>query len=243
MTVPSERPAPFEGFPGIGKATAIPNLFFTAVLPRLEEPGDLLAFLWVARLVQELPAEPRCVSAEDVWAHEPARISFETLARGRPSLEAGLARCLQLRALLALEARTGASAEAVYFINNPASRRAIARLRAGQLQLRPGVSVAPLRAPEERPGIFRLYEEHIGTITPLIAEKLVEAEAAYPPDWIEDAFREAAELNVRNWRYIQRMLENWALEGRPHETPGRDPVEDAKRRFLGGTLGHIPRYR
>ncbi|GIW19592.1 MAG: primosomal replication protein N [Tepidiforma sp.] len=242
MTSPADRAA-FDGFPGIGKATAIPNLFFTAVLPKLTAPGDLLAFLWVARLVQELPAEPRCVTADAIWEHEPARLSFETLAGGRPGLEAGLQRCLQLRALLALEARTAAGAETFYFVNNPASRRAIARARAGRLELRPGAAVAPLRAPEERPGIFRLYEEHIGTITPLVAEKLAEAESVYPPEWIEAAFREAAELNVRNWRYIQRMLENWALEGRPDETPGRDALEDAKRRYLGGSLGHIARYR
>jgi DnaD/phage-associated family protein len=241
--MPAEQPTRFTGFPGIGKATAIPNLFFTAILPRLQEPGDLLAFLWVARLVQERPAEPRYVTIDEIWQHEAARTSFETLAAGRPSLEAGLQRCLQLGALLAVEARTGAASDVLYFLNTPASRRTIARARAGQLELRPGTAIAPLSAPEARPGIFRLYEEHIGTITPLIAEKLIEAEAAYPPDWIEDAFREAAELNVRNWRYIQRMLENWALEGRPDETPGRDPLEDTKRRFLGGNLGHIARYR
>jgi DnaD/phage-associated family protein len=233
----------FQGFPGIGKATAIPNLFFTAVLPRLSRPGELLAFLWVARLAQELPSEPRCLTADAIWEHEPARISFETLADGRPSLDAGLQACLSLRALLAVQVSGPAGPEALYFVNNPASRRSITRARAGQIELRPGSVVAPLRAPEERPGIFRLYEEHIGTITPMIGEKLAQAEATYPPDWIEAAFREAAELNVRNWRYIQRMLENWALEGRPDETPGRDSLEDAKRRFLGGSLGHVVRYR
>ncbi|PFG72826.1 DnaD domain-containing protein [Tepidiforma thermophila] len=242
MTTSSNHDA-FAGFPGIGKATAIPNLFFATVLPRMDAPGDLLAFLWVARLTQELKAEPRCVSADAIWAHEPARRSFERLAGGRPGLDAGLQRCLELRALLALEVRGPGGPEALYFVNTPAARRSIARALAGELELRPGAAVAPLRAREERPGIFRLYEEHIGTITPLVAEKLVEAEAAYPPDWIEDAFREAAERNIRNWRYIQRMLETWALEGRPDETTGRDALEDAKRRFLGGPFGNIARYR
>lgn len=241
--MPADQPSTFPGFPGIGKATAIPNLFYTAILPRLQHPGDLLAFLWVARLAQEQPAQPSGVTADQIWEHEAARISFQTLAAGRPSLEAGLQHCLQLGALIAVQAHTPTTSQTLYLLNTPASRRTIARARAGQLQLRPGASIAPLHAPRTPPGIFQLYEEHIGTITPLIAEKLVEAEATYPPDWIHDAFREAAERNVRNWRYIQRMLENWALEGRPHETPQRDPLEDTKRRYLGGKLGHIPRHR
>ncbi|MGI6380667.1 MAG: DnaD domain protein [Anaerolineae bacterium] len=39
-------------------------------------------------------------------------------------------------------------------------------------------------------------------LQPLIAEQLQQAEADYPPEWIEDAFRIAVESNVRNWRYI-----------------------------------------
>lgn len=234
----------FTGFPGIGKATAIPNLFFTDVLPRLETPGALLAFLWVARLVQEQRGDaPRCVSADEVWSHPAARASFETLGNGRDGLDQGLARCVELRALLGLELTGGQAPEAVYFVNNPSSRRAVARARSGELRIRPATAARPLALREERPGIFRLYEEHIGTITPMIGDRLVEAEETYPPEWIEDAFREAAELNIRNWRYIERILRTWAEEGRPNETAGRDSFEDQKRRYLGGTLGHIVRYR
>lgn len=233
---------PFGGFPGIGKATAIPNLFFTAVLPELKQPGELLAFLWAARLIQEQRQEPRCVTADDIWGQPAARQSFETMAGGRDGLEAGLARCLELRALLALQL-SGAAMEVVYFVNNPASRRSIARARAGELRIRPETTAAPLVLREQRPSIFRLYEEYIGTITPIIGDRLVEAEDAYPPEWIEDAFREAAELNVRNWRYIEKMLKNWAEEGRPNETPGPDSFEDQKRRYLGGPFGHVVRYR
>ncbi len=233
----------FSGFPGIGKATAIPNLFYTAVLPELREPGELLAFLWAARLVQEQRAEPRCVTATEIWGQPAAQASFEAMGGGFDGLERGLARCCEIRALLALRVTGRATDEVVYFVNNPASRRAIARVRAGELRVRPETTAAPLVLREQRPSIFRLYEEHIGTITPMIGDRLVEAEDAYPSDWIEDAFREAAELNVRNWRYIEKMLKNWAEEGRPNETPGPDSFEDQKRRYLGGPLGHVVRYR
>ena len=233
--------ATFEGFPGIGKATAIPNTFFSAVLPAMREPGDLLAFLWVARLVQEQQDEARFVTAEQVWALPDAASTFEALAGGRESLERGLPACVELGALLALDLAGGGSEETVYFVNNPTSRRAVARARGGDLELRPG-AIAYEPQPTRRPNIFHLYEEHVGTITPLVAERLLVAAEQYPQQLIESAFREAAERNVRNWRYIERILQRWSEGNQEHETSGRDPVELRRRRFLGdGAAGSASR--
>jgi len=233
--------AAFSGFPGIARATAIPNVFFSTVLPRLEAPGDLLAFLWVARLVQEQRAEARYVTPAEVWAAEGASESFAQMAGGRPALERGLLRCVEVGALLSVRLVGEGSAQPVYFVNNPSSRRALARARAGELQLRPGTAVEAIET-ESRPGIFRLYEENIGTITPLVAERLLAAAEDFPYEMIEAAFREAAELNRRNWRYVERILQNWAQEGRPHETSRRDSSPGADRRdFHGGPA--VARYR
>ena len=73
----------------------------------------------------------------------------------------------------------------------------------------------------ERPNIFQLYEANIGLLTPLIAEELKEAEASYPEPWIQEAFQEAVERNKRSWRYIARILERWAQEGKDDGEPGR----------------------
>ena len=235
--------APFEGFPGIGKATAIPNTFYSAVLPEMREPGDLLAFLWVARLVQEQQGEARFLTADQVWAVPDAASTFEALAGGRESLERGLASCVELGALLALDLAGGGQQETVYFVNNPASRRAVARARGGDLELRSG-AIAYEPQPIRRPNIYHLYEEHVGTITPLVAERLLAAAEEYPQHLIESAFREAAERNVRNWKYIERMLQNWSEGNRQHEASGRDSVELRRRRFLGdGAAGPTSRPR
>lgn len=226
----------FNGFPGIGQGTVVPNLFFAAVLPEMRTPGALLAFLWVSRLLQEKRGSGRFVSASEIWGQPAAQQSFETLAGGEKGLNLGLSECVELRALLAVGVRRAGSEEVLYLSNDPSSRRTIARARAGELTLRPDSIVVPIEPKERRPGIFRLYEENIGTITPIVGDRLVEAQDRYPADWIEDAFREAAELNARNWRYIETILRNWAEEGRPHETPGRDSLEDRKRKYLGGAL-------
>jgi DnaD/phage-associated family protein len=66
----------------------------------------------------------------------------------------------------------------------------------------------------ERPNIYVLYEQNIGLLTPIMAEKLQEAEGRYPREWVEAAFEEAVLNNKRNWRYIERILERWTAEGR-----------------------------
>jgi DnaD/phage-associated family protein len=73
----------------------------------------------------------------------------------------------------------------------------------------------------ERPNVFRLFEQNVGLVTPLIADQLIEALELYPEAWIAEAIDEAVGYNRRNWRYIQRILERWATEGRGDETDQR----------------------
>jgi DnaD/phage-associated family protein len=206
----------------------------------MREPGELLAFLWVARLTQQQRGEHRFVEAGQIWAASGAAESFESLAGGRGGLERGLVACAVSGALLSLRLAGPGGEETVYFVNNPASRRAVGRARAGELRLKPE-TVAIATPVEPRPGIFRLYEENVGTITPLVGERLLEAVELYPQLWIEEAFRTAAELNVRNWKYIERILKRWGEEGRGDEGAEGDSFEDRKRRYLGGSLGPAAR--
>ena len=97
---------------------------------------------------------------------------------------------------------------------------------------------------EEKPNIFALYEQNIGLLTPMIAEELKEAEKLYPVSWIEEAFKEAVSLNKRNWRYISRILERWASEGKDSGEFRRDskrrersrPIHQGKIRTPGQAL-------
>jgi len=61
--------------------------------------------------------------------------------------------------------------------------------------------------------IFKLYEQEIGLITPLIADQLSEAEKDYPAEWFAPAFQEAARNNVRTWSYASAILKRWKIEG------------------------------
>jgi DnaD/phage-associated family protein len=87
--------------------------------------------------------------------------------------------------------------------------------------------------------IFVLYEQNIGIITPMIAEELQEAKKLYPPQWIEEAFREAVTLNKRSWRYIARILERWASEGKDSGKHRRHIKKIDPDRYIKGKYGHL----
>jgi DNA replication protein len=87
--------------------------------------------------------------------------------------------------------------------------------------------------------IFALYEKNIGIITPMIAEELKDADKLYPPQWIEEAFKEAVTLNKRSWKYIARILERWASEGKDSGEYRRDVKKDGSDKYIKGRYGHL----
>jgi len=116
---------------------------------------------------------------------------------------------------------------------------AVARLRGEEMPPAAAEGVR-LQFSRHRPGIFELYEQNIGVITPLLAEQLAEAERLYPAAWIEEAFTEAVSYNKRNWKYISRILENWAAKGRDDGTRGQNsdrPIDSGK--YRSGKYAHL----
>lgn len=81
------------------------------------------------------------------------------------------------------------------------------------------------RVRSSRPDIYTLYEQNIGALTPILSERLREAEKLYPAAWVEEAFAEAVNYNRRSWAYIIRILENWVTNGRERNQTGDRPTE------------------
>lgn len=89
------------------------------------------------------------------------------------------------------------------------------------------------------PNIFTLYEQNIGIITPMIAEELKESEKRYSPQWIEQAFKEAVVANKRSWRYIARILEIWASQGKKNGTHWQNTKKGNSDKYISGKYGHL----
>ena len=226
----SDHPHRLRGFPAGAHATVIPNLFFSDVLPEIEDPAELLVTAYAFFAVGRRPASERWLTLEQLGAEGPLLRSLDRLpGRSQAALARGLAAAVARGTIV----RGETAGEERYAINSPAGRRALS-LAAVTEEFAVAVTSA-----EPPPNIYALYEETIGTISPLIADELRAAEEEYPQEWIDTAFREAAAQNRRSWRYVARILERWRDEGRHDAAVGRDP--GARRDLAGRYRGLIHR--
>jgi DNA replication protein len=241
---------PFAGFPKPKDVTVLPNEFFEQLLPQVDDLAELKVLLHIIGLLQKQKGWPRCVSRSHLGSDELLSQSLGAIGDLRSVgavLDQGLERASQRGALLRLTVRDGDQAEEWYLLNTERSRGLVRDLRGGgeeatALRKRLGTTEAAEVEPA-RSNVFALYEENVGLLTRLIAEELMEAEAAYPEVWIEEAFRIAVASNKRNWRYIKAILGRWAAEGREDGTFKRHPGEvyDPDR-YLKGEFGHLFRH-
>jgi len=223
----------FAGFPaGKQPYTPVPNIFFSELLPDMDHLAELKVTLHIFWLLTQKKGVRRYVSSEELAAD--GRLLAGLSAPGVSSLEAmgdALDRAVARGTLLRVTSGGSSDRRDWYFVNSEKGRRAVADLLAGKWS--PAEAGQALQLQAQRPNIFVLYEQNIGPLTPLLAEQLMEAENTYPASWIEDAFREAVELNKRSWRYVQRILERWATEGKKDEASRRGDNQD-RRRFIEG---------
>lgn len=215
----------FVGFPaGALKSTPLPNLFFSAVLPQVESLSELKVTLHILWLLHQKKGFPRYVTLRELSGDGILMSGLKRAGRSAAdALREGLELAVQRQTLLHLVAEIGESQEDLYFLNTDKGRQLVGKLRSGEIDIGQVVRspVDTVVARVDRPNIFALYEQNIGLLTPIIADELREAENTYPADWIEDAFKQAVAYNRRNWKYIQRILERWAMEGKSDEETWR----------------------
>jgi len=236
----------FEGFPAGALATAIPNLFFTAVLPRISDPAELVVSLYFFFAHGRKKGQPRFLTHAELAADHVLAAALDSLGEGalRRGLNAAVERGMLLRLDVEPDSAAGGhagQAQELYFLNTAAGRREVAAIEAGEQDLG-RLLPRPTEPPEVRPNIFELYEQHIGPLTPMVAEYLKGAEEQYPADWFQPAFRIAVEQNKRSWSYIAAILRRWEAEGPDYEKAGRDLEGPGRKRPLSGRYRHLVRH-
>jgi len=232
------HPSPFKGFPG-GKVrqTRIPAQFFSELLPQIDHLGELKVTLYTLWYLDQMEGSFRYLRYRDYAEDE--RLMQSLGNEPMHGLEEALQRAVARGTLLRAEIPGENGSEAYYFLNTPRGRAAIEAILKGNW--RPtGDPQTPIALDLERPNIFRLYEDNVGPLTPMIADTLKEAEQTYPSDWIEDAIRIAVENNVRRWRYIQAILESWQKEGRNEQNRG--DTEKDRRRYIEGPFAEFVKH-
>jgi DNA replication protein len=207
----------FKGFSDSEAFSRLPEAFFHQLLNEIDDLAELKVTLYALWRIEHMEGSFHALCQTDF---EP-----ESLGLTAEQVTAGLEKAVQRGGLL--EAQH--AADMFYFLNSPRGRAAAEAFRKGDWRAAGRSSSAPL----ERPNIFKLYEENIGPLTPLMADALRDAEESYSPEWIDEAVGIAVKNNKRNWRYVEAILKRWKEEGHAQRQDRRDAEED-RRKYIEG---------
>src|SRR2546426_5610499 len=120
----------FSGFPSSGLATALPNLFFSRLLPQIESAEELIVSLYFFFAQSQKRRSPRFLSQRELEADATLVRSLSRICEGDggEALRSGLGQALQRGTLLRATLMAGGREEEIYVVNNPANRRALRSL-------------------------------------------------------------------------------------------------------------------
>ncbi len=212
----------FQGFTDSETFTQIPDSFFRHLLSEIEDQDELKVTLYALWRIGNMEGRVHFLWEQDFNA---------CVADPGPALEKAVKRGSLVEALPATNSQgIRKKAAALYFLNSPRGRAAAAAYTKGQWQPEASPSAPP---PPERPNIFKLYEENIGPLTPLIADALKDSEKTYPPEWVAQALEIAVKNNKRNWKYVEAILRHWKEQGHAKKQDQRDAQEDGRRYIEG----------
>jgi DnaD/phage-associated family protein len=201
---------PFKGFSDSESFTQLPDTFFHQLLNQIDDTAELKVTLYCLWRVQHMDGPFRALREADLQTNE--------LGLPADEIRAGLERAAQRGSLL----RVKKNAEVYFLLNSPRGRATVQAIESGTLSPENVNSDIPL----ERPNIFRLYEENMGPLTPLIADALKDAEETYSAEWVADTIELAVKNNKRSWKYCEAILKRWKEEGRGEKQDRRDAEKD-----------------
>ncbi|MBN1690153.1 MAG: DnaD domain protein [Dehalococcoidia bacterium] len=234
----------FKGFPPRVEVTPLPNVFFSDMLLAVDSLLELKTVMQIFFLLSRRRGYPRFTRFSELSSNAVIERELHKM-KGDPDivLRDALQSAVRHGILLHIPINVDGKSDDAYFINNQAEKNTIDKIQSGSLKI-PSVEIRFREEPagEQPRDIYSLYEHNIGMLTPILAEELQEAEHRYPPEWIQDAFREALRANVRNWKYIHGILKRWEREGKKDGKPvGDTQKERDPDKYIGGKYGHMVR--
>ena len=232
----------FSGFPAKMNFTSIPNIFFSSLLPQINDIHELKVILHILAVLYHKRGHPRFVAEGELLGDVNLMSSLKELTESPDeALKKALKSVTERGVILHVSMNKAGVSENVYFLNTEDNRQIVEKIHRGEYELS-GFKAGEQSYTEtdELPDIFALYEQNIGMLTPMIAEELRDAEKVYPESWIRDAIKEATNQNKRKWSYISAILGRWLTEGRSDGSYQRDSKKDPDK-YVKGKYGHMVR--
>ncbi len=238
----------FVGFSPGTRYTPVPDLLLGPLLEQIQDLAELKVTFRGLWLLHRKRGFPRALSLADLL-QDRVLLGGLSVPGGDPreEIRRGLRLAVARKTLLLHQPDPRSPEQQWYLLNTDSDRRALARLQQdGGLPPRDDLLLAeglceeiPLSPLSQRgvggdfsANIFALYEENVGMLSPIMVEKLKEAEELYPWPWFQDAFTIAVTHNKRSWQYISGILRRWAAEGKDHGEPGRHSPEGDRQKYL-----------
>ena len=203
----------FNGFTSSETFTAIPDSFLRDLLAEIEDADELRATLHAFWRIEHMEGPVRFLRRADFGG-----------------FAAGVDKAVSRGTLLKVQNEAGE----FFCLNSPRGRVSVEAIQSGKFDPS-NIHNAP---PVERSNVFKLYEENIGALTPLIADMLREAEKEYPSMWFEEAFEIAVAKNARHWRFVEAVLKRWKEKGKDE----RKNQQNAGKDFERYTEGEFAEY-
>lgn len=225
----------FTGF-STDRLVGLPPELFNEVLPAIVLPSELKVTLHIFYRLSRQRGTPRRVSWDELAGDRVLRRGLRAISKLRPPeelLAEGLAAAVQRTTLLHISLPGEGREINWYLVNTPTNGAWITEMGLARTVVAPNAV-----SEDQRPSLMGLYEQNIGLITPMVLDELREAEERYPPEWIEEAMREAVRSNARSWRYVRKVLERWATNGKHHAAHHAErPIDIAK--YTNGQYGDL----
>jgi DNA replication protein len=211
----------FPGFTSSETFTQVPDAFFR-LMNEITELDELKVTLYVLWRIEHIEGKFRYICQSEILEDHGLMSQLSAA-----ELDSGLEKAVQRGTLIRVENSEGG----FYFLNSPRGRASAEALKNGHWR---DSARTPSSAPVPRPNIFKLYEENIGPLTPLMADTLKDAEKDYPAEWLAEAVTIAVERNKRNWKYIEAILKRWkeaGHEGNDQQNAGKNSERYSKSEF------------
>lgn len=219
MTLDNKNKEHASPFPRGVQFTPVPNPLLAGLLEEIDDIAELKVTLRVVWALNRKKTPLPFVTSDEICSDRSVAAMLNVTGDELERLvNASLEQAVQRGTLLAVPSSD--ESEFRYLLNTEPVRAGLVRKGVEipeHSEPKAGLSAETQQSesrPELHKGVFKVYEENIGVMSPLIAESITAALQEHPESDVIDAIRVAVEANARSWKYVTAVLQRWAVEGR-----------------------------